>query len=169
MHLRKIAVEDATLVRTLRLLGLQESPTAFGSSYEEELERPLEFTANRIAENLARGDFIIGAFDNEKLVGVAGFVGQRALKTKHIGFIWGMYVHPGYRGKGIGRKIIEQVIDHVRDRGDIMQIKLTVNSENIAAKTLYESLGFKTYGVEPKALQVDGVYYDEDLMMLWLD
>jgi RimJ/RimL family protein N-acetyltransferase len=39
-----------------------------------------------------------------------------------------------------------------------------VNSQNEAARKLYESLGFRRYGCEIDALNVNGVFHDADLM-----
>ena len=48
-------------------------------------------------------------------------------------------------------------------------MQLGVESKNDAAMYLYSSLGFKTYGLERRALLVDGEYFDEELMVLELD
>ncbi|MGE8367843.1 GNAT family N-acetyltransferase, partial [Cupriavidus sp.] len=48
------------------------------------------------------------------------------------------------------------------------QLNLCVNAENTAAKQLYESLGFATFGIEPRAMVVDGRFYDEQHMVLKL-
>ena len=48
----------------------------------------------------------------------------------------------------------------------LMQVTLTAAAGQTAAKHLYSSLCFRTYGREPRALKVGEVYVDEDLMML---
>ncbi len=48
----------------------------------------------------------------------------------------------------------------------IEQIFLRVGSANSAAKSLYESLGFRTCGFEPRVLKVGGKYVDEETMVL---
>ncbi len=50
----------------------------------------------------------------------------------------------------------------------VRQIKLGVNATNMAAKALYQSMGFERFGVEPDALNVDGRFYDEEHYMLRL-
>jgi RimJ/RimL family protein N-acetyltransferase len=45
---------------------------------------------------------------------------------------------------------------------------LTVVTINRAARGLYLSLGFKSYGIENAALKLDGRYLDEELMELKL-
>jgi ribosomal protein S18 acetylase RimI-like enzyme len=80
----------------------------------------------------------------------------------HKGAIWGMYVRPNARRTGIGRRLVEAVIDLARDRVELIQ--LTVVRDNEQARRLYASLGFREYGVEKNALKQDGRYYDEILM-----
>jgi RimJ/RimL family protein N-acetyltransferase len=73
-----------------------------------------------------------------------------------------MYVRQGARSTGVGRKLLEAVVDHARHHVEVLQ--LSVVSENEGARRLYASLGFVEYGIERKALKQGGRYYDEVLM-----
>jgi ribosomal protein S18 acetylase RimI-like enzyme len=75
-----------------------------------------------------------------------------------------MYVRPGYRGLGIGRMLVEAIIDHARRRVELLQ--LFVVSDNLPARQLYQSLGFVEYGVERHATKYRGRYHDDVLMAL---
>ena len=75
-----------------------------------------------------------------------------------------MYVRPDARKAGLGRQLIEAVIDYARDHVEVIQ--LSVVSGNEPARRLYTGLGFVEYGVEKKSLKQDGRYYDEILMAL---
>ena len=59
------------------------------------------------------------------------------------------------------------MLDHARGRVEMVQ--LTVVSENEAARRLYRAMGFVEYGYEKRALKQDGRYYDEVLMVKFLD
>jgi RimJ/RimL family protein N-acetyltransferase len=48
-------------------------------------------------------------------------------------------------------------------------VQLAVVSENEAALRLYEAVGFVEYGYEKRALKQDGRYFDEVLMVKFLD
>jgi GNAT superfamily N-acetyltransferase len=54
-----------------------------------------------------------------------------------------LYVRPEARGDGVGRTLVEVVVDRARERG-CRRVELDVNSENPAAMALYQSLGFDT-------------------------
>ena len=62
---------------------------------------------------------------------------------------------------------MNRLLDHAR--GWVTQLQCSVTSENTVAANLYQRLGFVAYGVEPRALRVDGQYYDEDLLIINFD
>ena len=65
-----------------------------------------------------------------------------------------MYVRPNARKAGVGRRLVETIIEFARERVELIQ--LAVVSENEPARRLYERLGFVEYGLEKKALKQDG-------------
>ena len=73
-----------------------------------------------------------------------------------------MYVRPDATGTGIGRRLVEAVLDLARQRVELIQ--LAVVQDNEQARRLYASLGFLEYGLEKNALKQDGRYYDDVLM-----
>jgi ribosomal protein S18 acetylase RimI-like enzyme len=73
-----------------------------------------------------------------------------------------MYVRPQSRRAGVGRRLVETIIDFARERVELIQ--LSVVTDNEQARRLYASLGFVEYGIEKNALKQDGRYYDELLM-----
>jgi ribosomal protein S18 acetylase RimI-like enzyme len=98
------------------------------------------------------------------LLGVAGLAIREGEKERHKGLLWGMYVRPDARKAGVGRRLVEAVIDHARAHVEVIQ--LSVISDNQPARRLYGSLGFVEYGLERDSLKQSGRYYDEILMAL---
>jgi ribosomal protein S18 acetylase RimI-like enzyme len=144
-------------VSDIRLEALKANPEAFGSTFEIEDAQPLSWFAARLDSSE-----LLGAFHDAKLVAIAGFAIQQGQKMAHKGTIWGMYVRPAARRTGIGRRLVEAIVDLARDRVELIQ--LAVVRDNEQARHLYASLGFREYGVEKNALKQDGRYYDEVLM-----
>jgi ribosomal protein S18 acetylase RimI-like enzyme len=164
--IRRLAEEDAEAFRALRLRSLQESPEAFGSSYEEAVTVSAARMAQRFLPNQnAPHNFYLGAFDPH-LVGMVGFQRESRAKTRHRGGIRSLYVAAEARGRGIGRTLLERVIAEAREQPGVEQVTLVVVSTNAVARHLYETFGFTVYGVEPRALKLGDTYYDEDLMIL---
>jgi ribosomal protein S18 acetylase RimI-like enzyme len=107
---------------------------------------------------------VFGAFRGAELLGIAGFAVRNGIKEAHKGLLWGMYVRPDARKAGVGRQLVEAVIDFARQRVELLQ--LSVVSDNDPARLLYARLGFIEYGVEKNSLKQNGCYYDEILMAL---
>ena len=94
------------------------------------------------------------------------FIREMGLKDRHKGRIYGVYVTSAKRGKGVGRALLEALLERVKRDASLEQILLAVASTQDAAKQLYRSFGFETYGTEPRALKVGSTYIDEDHMIL---
>jgi ribosomal protein S18 acetylase RimI-like enzyme len=74
-----------------------------------------------------------------------------------------MYVRPAYRGLGVGESLIERILQYARTTGGFAVVQLGVGSDNHAARTLYERMSFKTYGIERNALKIGERFIDEEL------
>jgi RimJ/RimL family protein N-acetyltransferase len=159
MQIRRLVPSDAATYQTLRLRALGESPTAFGSSYEEERNTPVDAIARFLAAGTNR--YMFGAFVDAELVGMIGIDREQGRKEAHKAFIRSMYVRPDHRGTRIGRRLLSEALAYAASLPGLRQVTLTVIAGNLAARTLYESAGFKAWGVAPAALLVDGVLYDE--------
>ena len=163
--IRILRAADASTFRNLRLEALRESPTSFASSYEDEAR----LTPGEFVRRLARTDesWVLGAFDpTNTIVGCVGWYRYRGRKISHKSHIWGMYVIPAERGKGIGRALVNEALTRARAQAGMTQIDLLVAAGNTAAASLYTSFGFERVAVYPRALCVDGAYIDEELFIL---
>lgn len=86
--------------------------------------------------------YVVGSFEDEKLTGIASMAVYKVV-SGHKGWIEDVVVDATYRGKGIGRKLIERLLELARDM-QLTEVLLFTEDHRIAARTLYESLGFKT-------------------------
>ena len=157
LQIRRLAPADAALFREIRLEGLRNNPEAFGNTFEAESARPLILFSERL-----RDSEMLGAFEGSEIVGIAGLLVGKGPKETHKGTLVGMYVRQEARNRGVGRRLVEAVIDRARQQVELIQ--LAVVSDNESARRLYDRLGFVQYGVEKKSLKQDGRYYDEILM-----
>jgi ribosomal protein S18 acetylase RimI-like enzyme len=115
--------------------------------------------------------FTLGAYSENVLAGVVSFArdGEDREKLRHKGIISTMYVSKEFRGHGIARRLLEELIKKVKAIPDIEQINLIVISHNLAAKYLYEKFGFQKFGTELNSIKWEGKYFSEDLMVLRLN
>ena len=115
-------------------------------------------------------NFTLGAYSDNILAGVASFVrdGDDREKLRHKGLLSTMYVSKEFRGHGIAKQLLEEIIRRVKSIPDIEQINLIVLTDNLKAKKLYEMFGFEKYGTEQNSIKWKGKYFAEDQMALRL-
>ncbi len=94
--------------------------------------------------------------------GVRGYV----LSTLHRGLkarVASLAVLPSDRRRGLGRRLLDEVLSRLRDR-DVSSVVLEVRPSNEPAQNLYRDLGFELVGVKP------GYYSDgEDAYVMELE
>jgi len=158
-RIRSLGPADIDLYRALRLRALREEPTAFASSPEDERQLSIEAVESRLLETASQ--VMLGAFDGEMLVGMSGLLRERRTKMAHKAWIVSFYVAPEARRRGLGRLLLEHALARARTMPGLRQVNLGVNAGNVAARRLYESMGFVVFGLERGFMLVDGMLHDE--------
>lgn len=108
---------------------------------------------------------LLGCFIGEELIAVSNLSVKDRQKIKHISTV-GISVKKKYWHQGIGRNMMEFMIDFAQKSEQIEVIQLEVRSDNIRAVKLYKSLGFHNIGVIPKAMKIGEKYYENIMMVL---
>ncbi len=161
---RKLLPEDSAIYRATRLQCLQEFPDSFGSTYAEEVKKDKLFFEGQI-EAQHPDNFMMAAFEGDYCMGLCGFVRESRANARHRGHVIQMCVLKSHQGKGIGRGLIERVVEEAFDRMGVEHICLGVVHDNVAANHLYEQMGFVEYGLLPGYVQVDGRMVASRLMI----
>jgi ribosomal-protein-alanine N-acetyltransferase len=91
--------------------------------------------------NVAKEGFFVARID-KKIVGY--IIGYKNGKT---GVLVSIATHPEFRGKGIGTKLWERLVQFFNESG-VKKVKLQVRKSNFVAQKFYENLGFKKAGIK---------------------
>ncbi|HKD80648.1 MAG TPA: N-acetyltransferase [Candidatus Angelobacter sp.] len=167
MEIRVLTAGDAEAWWHLRLEMLRNDPASFADSEEEHQQSTIELARQHLGTGDPTNNFVLGSFEAARLTGTAGFFRRQNNKERHKGHIWGVYVRPESRGKGVARALLQEVIRRGREIAGLEQITL-VASSHLPARKLYEAIGFQDYGLEPRSLKIGADYVDDVLMVLWL-
>jgi len=99
----------------------------------------------RLVDGLANHPSSLVLFEifDEKIVGFATcFINFSTFKVKPYLNIHDFFVHPDYRGKGLAKKLMEELISISEER-KYCKINLEVREDNRVAQGLYRSMGFE--------------------------
>lgn len=144
---------DATAYRALMLDAYTRHPEAFTSTVAERAALPIDWWQRRVASEHER---VVGAFIGDTLAGAAGLSRETRERTRHKALLFGMYVPQAHRRLGLGRALVQAALAEAAAWPGLRVVQLTVTDGNDAAQRLYESCGFRVFGVEPMALCIDG-------------
>jgi ribosomal protein S18 acetylase RimI-like enzyme len=168
--IRELTADDAGPYAALRLRMLREYAQAFTSSYEDDADKPLAWVQKRIAHDPeAPHNFVLGAFaDDAALIGSVGLCVEGRIKQRHKALLFGMFVAPGAMYRGVGRSLLDHCIGRAATIPGLEQITLTVTATNGRALRFYEAAGFRSFGIEERALKIADAYYPKAHMVLYL-
>lgn len=111
---------------------------------EKYVKSELEKIANKKSVQLL-------VWSGEKLIGISG-IGMQDKTEQHIG-VFGISIAKEYRGEGIGRLLMKQVLEEAKKHLVGLEIvTLGVFETNDLAKSMYTKFGFIEYGRLPKGV-----------------
>lgn len=104
---------------------------------------------------------------NNRITGLLFFMPNLKLKNAHTGE-FGVNVHPAFQRLGIGRRLIESLLNWAKSNKQIEKVYLNVFATNRNAIKLYKGLGFIEEGRHVKAIrQPTGEYVD--ILQLYIE
>jgi ribosomal protein S18 acetylase RimI-like enzyme len=151
--IRRAGARDAdTVARLLR---------DFNAEYDDPVPPQAEM-AERIRVLLGHGDTVILlAGEPPCALSVTRFR-PGLWSPKLESYLAELYVVPGRRGQGIGRALMDETMAVARARGaDSME--LGTGEADVAARALYESLGFRSLEHGPGGVETLSLFYEREL------
>ncbi len=171
---RRLEPQDLPAYKALRDEALTRHPEAFTSDADTERARSPESYLGRLGRSEPLGgSFLLGAWVGEDLAGSVACERELRPKIRHRAQIVGMYVRERYTRRGIGRMLLAACIEQARQAEGLEILTLSVTASDERACRMYEQAGFRTYGLMPRAVRVEGPggrarYFDKALMMMEL-
>lgn len=145
---RPLTPSDAAAFVGLRHEMLADSPWAFAASPEDDVGVDPAFIAARLGEP---GQAIVGAFEvlatnasaphvesSVRFIAAAGLVRSKHVKMAHRANLWGVYITPAWRGRGLATRLIGGVFDVARSWPGVTSISLSVSARSPEALRLYK-------------------------------
>ena len=153
MRIRELRAEDWPAVEAIYAEGIATR----NATFETETPTWAEFDAGRLR------DHRLVAIDGDRIVGWAAFSAASS-RACYAGVVeHSVYVASEYRGRGIGRTLLEALV-HSADSGGIWTIQTSVFPENEASLALHERVGFRVVGRRERIAQLDDVWRDTILL-----
>lgn len=98
------------------------------------------------------------AIQNDQVVGWCDVFPEDNPRLSHRGTL-GMGLLPEFRGKGVGSRLLQAVLDHAKKFG-LEKVELKVYTTNESAISLYKKFGFEQEGYIKNYRKLDGRYFD---------
>lgn len=131
-----LSAQKALVLKEVRLRALQDTPTAFSSTYARESRlTDAEWVARAVQWSSQKSTSYL-ALDAGVGCGIAS-----GLLDKNDAHLLSMWVAPTHRRLGVGHRLVEAVIDWSRAR-NARTMRLLVTSNNDAAIKFYQRIGF---------------------------
>ena len=163
--IRNLTPKDYEEFCRIRLESLKTYVVAFSSMPEFFINASKEMKLNLLEESASESsNFILGYFQDEKLLGLIGFRRETRESVSHKGSMWGFVVDFDNQSKGIGKDLIDAYINQIRKDKNIKYIRLMVATVCERAIKLFTSAGFIQYGLETESISDGKNFFDQIYM-----
>ncbi|OGE87551.1 MAG: hypothetical protein A3J07_04915 [Candidatus Doudnabacteria bacterium RIFCSPLOWO2_02_FULL_49_13] len=172
VNIVQLSPDQWTILRDMKLRSLEQEPIAFEDPVEARkkyLTRPeavwREILSGKIHGGRKGASIYVFAQDPsapEKYAGMVSAIIPETRQARKLATVQSMYVDAeGYRGQGIGKKLLADLLEKLKARGDVGKVELQVVVTQGPAIALYKSLGFEITQTLYKAAKRGDEEYDE--------
>ena len=155
--IRKLTEADWREFSQIRLKALLSDPQVFGSNYEKEKDTP-EDEWREILRSEQTAVFLISA--DEKPIAITCVSIDRDDPTKKTALLWGSWLAPLYRRKGLSELMYRTRIDWAKQQPTVEKITVSHRASNLSSKFANQKHGFKMTHTKEK-VWTDGTTEDE--------
>ena len=157
VSVKKITADDWLKFSRIRLKALRSDPKVFGSNYEREARFSETDWKNCLNKN---DSTIFMVFDDETPIGMTGISIARDDPTGKTALLWGSWLAPDYRGRGLSGLMYRARIDWAKAQPNVEKIIVSHRASNLASKYANQKHGFVETHKNEK-VWTDGATEDE--------
>ncbi len=164
VKIRKSVLNDAEALLTIQKAVVEEGKFLITTQEEfanNTIEQQMKWMG-RILEN--DREMIFVAETDDTVVGWLVFQSSDRQRLAHTGS-FGMMIHRDFRGKGIGKMLLSELLAWANAHPQIEKVCLGVFSSNHDAIALYKQMGFIEEGRKVKEIKLNAYEYIDDILM----
>ena len=162
-EVRTLTPADQPNWRRLRLQALERYPAAFLTTAGEQRARPASVDRAALSGGNWRGLFL-----SHEMIGIGALIPKVQDACAHRVDIGAFFVIEDHWGSNAGQFFLDALESEARKRG-ALQMELSVASDNPRAIRFYERNGFERFGMQPRAVILDGHPVDDFFYVKMLD
>jgi RimJ/RimL family protein N-acetyltransferase len=163
--IRQLHEHDWRELSEVRLKALRSDPHVFGSNYAAESQLSEEEWRNKLRSD---DSAIFCVFAGETPIGMTGISVLREDETKRTALLWGSWLEPEFRGKGLSELMYKARIDWAKAHPTIERIIVSHRASNVASKHANQKHEFVFTGTHEK-IWSDGKTEDDVCYELFIE
>jgi len=164
---RPIRPDEVVALHGLRLRALSTDPDAFDQTVQDAEDKGLAPMAELVDSAAAGRDLVLVTETRGGLDGLVVVSRSRRPRSQHRARLWGMWVAPEARGRGVGGALLDGAIEWCQEQG-VEMVDLWVVTDHLGAIRVYERAGFRICGTTHDGMRWQGRPQDEHQMTLHL-
>lgn len=147
ISIKQIDESDWKEFREIRLKALQSDPEVFGSHHAREKNKSKQDWIEWVG---AKNQAIFFIYDDELPIGMTGIYIPQDTVAKTTAVLWGSWLEPDYRRKGVSETMYKARIDWAKQQAELKRIEVSHRESNLASKYANQKHGFKLIKEEEK-------------------
>ena len=164
VFIKQLTENDWREFSQVRLKALQTDPRVFGSNYEKESQMTEADWRSRLQ---AKDNAVFLIYENEMAIGMTAVSVDRDDPTKKTGLLWGSWLAPHFRGKGLSELMYQTRIKWAKEQPTVEKIIVSHRASNLSSKYANQKHGFvlthKTEKVWTDGVTEDEIFYELEI------
>jgi RimJ/RimL family protein N-acetyltransferase len=161
--IKQLTEGDWQALRSIRLKALQSDPSVFGSNYQKE-SAYTESDWKKMIQNKNTAIFLL--YEDDAPIGMTGISIDREDPTKKRANLWGSWLEPHARRRGLSKTMYLARISWAREHPSIEKIIVSHRASNLSSRYANQKHGFifthKLDKIWPDGTQDEHIFYALD-------